>query len=392
LWSNRNKKQENIGSCKIIQKRMDEAELRQSLVSFNKDPSQEFSPETIVTYYKSLTNNTVTPDQVMVEAIRNVQCRRQLLLLSLALRYGANPNTYIQYSFLGSKYLVHTLVYSAVVSPSNCTRKLLQLLLAFGADPGMYAFEYSEGYRKDYTTNSRFLPSNIQEKVTDDILILSDRELGKLLDPDSVALSIRSFSGATLREQIQLGLIDSQRPFLMDNRFLVESVLSINYEAFYLIGSRGVLPSYLLLNRMVINTRKYYEKGLKIPLDEMKNILYYTSQLGVSLDEEQFLVLPPDVREELGLVPQSTSFQCGLVEKLDISTLLVESAERSNMIKALSLLDLQLEADLSGMRQISYHHSKITFLQIVRCLFTILSKKKVAELISKINGVLAGTS
>jgi hypothetical protein len=310
---------------------------------------------------QALKRGLITPDASLLQAISHSRDVNSLYTVALSLRYGGNPNMYVNAPKLGT---IHILAYTYYLLHEKADRLVLNtialLLLAKGARPVLPVYDRGagrirsdplvegeisqtidlDGLREDveievkpsrhavgelsvkdwlveqgYTNAFESLTqSNLRESVksqdlrtlailldqpellTPEIVISRDEitraEVKPLSDQDSLP-TIRARSGKVLETIASTTSSKSQEKILMDSKAMVQTVNLLFEKGFTILLDKGITPSYLLINRLLILIRQYHEQQHFIARQELVNMLVDAIKRGTQLDTDQLAIISP---------------------------------------------------------------------------------------------------
>lgn len=300
---------------KIIGKRGDPLTERDFNTFFRVSPT----PEVTVIFLKALEQDSVDPTIALVQAVANLTRKEQLILISICLRYGADVNTYVDIPKIGTAHLLgfSYLRLKDVLAP-GLFNMLISLLVLTGsrASHSMFNIEtrgakvrgyigpnrnlsktsaklsvkdwlLGHGYKVDIIEKAekRTLPEDVLREIGI-LLSRTDLIMSKLDDQD-LEEAIASHSDVIVESNVDS---DLKRPYVMDHKTLIESILYINSNVFVMLVERGILPSYVAMNQILMKMRDYYRNGWTVPFIELERMLMTSISHGYLLDREQLTI------------------------------------------------------------------------------------------------------
>lgn len=289
-----------------------------------------------------LTNGKLQPNILLVQAVMSVQSDSDLIAIALALRFGANPNLYINSRDLGP---IHILGYAYAKLNKTIDYPLLNnviaLLMLSGSNPSNAI--YSDGTVKStdefaaqqsvttWLNNQNYILPNItpetlensdsdQPVVTNesnenysifDIPVLQQitmsgfslekrSRLGILLnDPKlvnkqffDVNLSIFSHSNKVLeqfKDQISGDQIINDVP--SSYYYFKNSIDYLNYSSYKFLLNNGYMMGYLLTNYLISMMVKYRNQNDSVSYNQLYNMLLLSINYGSVLEKSQLDII-----------------------------------------------------------------------------------------------------
>lgn len=292
------------------------------------------------TIIEGLSNKIIKPDTFATVAIAQCETFDDILLVALALRFGANPNLYVVMDGVG---IVHIMVYTVLYNRDRIPLSMIESMLAIqrilGSSPNSNAVQSSDRVGRKYNIETN-IPYDLRvaefleqegfnnfldiNEYFDKIDIDEQITLGAMTDNVNVAFP-EGPGSAIINEIIdQNGFIISPareeplpQPTLTDtilfNSYMVEKKLtlslryyngenleirnameSIALEIFMDLIDRGYFFTYFSMNRLLLLLKETTSGG-KI-IRKISNIIYlemlkYVISKGIPLDEEQFNII-----------------------------------------------------------------------------------------------------
>ena len=286
---------------------------------------QRINPVFNVILLTALKTKVISTDNAMMQIIPKARNNNFLIPFALLLRYGANPNMYINLPTVGT---VHILGYLYVVleekADTQTFNTLLLLLKLRGSNVGMPMFDSSAGtIRRDEAgkiSNKKSVLEWLNQHYNDVILnkiatnaindVVSDETmitLAILLDEPELAPTkitqqkyrdiIMSYSDSFMKV-IRVPEIRDR----MDYLSLKYSVYFLNVSTYNAFLMRGILPSYIMINTLILYMRFYYQANNIIPMSILLDMLIFSISDGVQLDPHQYKMLeglPANIVEEI---------------------------------------------------------------------------------------------
>lgn len=307
---------------------------------------------------ESLNGKIINPDTFLTIAISEIDNYEQVILVALALRFGANPNLYVVYKNVG---IVHIMVYTVMFLRGRVENSLIEYILCvenlLGSNPASFATKVSDRRNKNYntslidsavendkTTVSQWLdsqgfesfidmsyvkslpfedqvaigamvdnpeiafPQGIESKVITEIydedgILISDEKIEDPLMPDLATLIIYNSYNVAKYTSFPMTMFAGE---CMELKICLKSA---SIEIFKELFNRGYKFTYYSLNRLLIlfkdtvnisNNEKYFVNRVKYQI--YLAILEYIISKGVEMDKEQLTLLSSFANEHLDLI------------------------------------------------------------------------------------------
>lgn len=266
------------------------------------------TPEFNLILYRALENSEIDPNVTILQAIGKAFTKDYLIPIALCLRFGANANMYVDAPDIG---IVHILGYTYILLSKidkNVLNAIVILLIMSGSLPTLAMFKDDK-----ITITASLMPSltvlewlnkngyltilnqvsnktKLQQFVSADALTtlsiyLNKPNIGRKYEARDSTAAIRSFSNKI--DEIPLSNI----MIMMDNKSLNEAVTSFNSDAFNKLMLKGLMPSYLLINKILIGLIAYKKLGDFLVEKELTEMLTDALAFGITLDDEQMNIV-----------------------------------------------------------------------------------------------------
>lgn len=269
--------------------------------------SYPVTPETILYLIRALNSKKIDPDSTLIESIASAKKKEDLIPVGLALRYGADPNVYVQVPKIGN---IHILGYTYLLHGTNnitVLNAIVIMLVQQGSNPSMPIFdECGDRVRDEFSLLEPTKGLTVLEWLTDQgfYTILPDiRDLDNI-DEDFLTL-IGTYinrpdlivSAPKMKDIIQA---HSNKVFadLKSIDYIEVLALSIQYlnlTSYKIAHDKGYLPEYYQLDNMILSMKEYKRLGDMISLGQVKTMIIYSVERGMVIDEGQYKII-----EELG--------------------------------------------------------------------------------------------
>ncbi|CAH6418155.1 Hypothetical protein HVR_LOCUS30 [uncultured virus] len=283
------------------------------------------TPEFNLVLCRALQRNAISPDVTILQAIPQARTREYLIPIALCLRFGADANMYVNDPKLGT---IHILGYTYtrlggdrfandgdIIADENVLNTIVTMLVAEGSRPTLPMYDRKAGRIKaegEIESTSLSVAEWLNDKgyntILDRINIGDSSEFQKVFDADSLAnisilldmpnlmkrpyetrdmlLAIRSFS------PISFDRIPTPDTMVgMDYKSLDDAVTYLNSSSFDKLVKRGQLPSYVLINKILVGMRVYKDRGHIIPVQELEKMLLSSIAVGTQLDQDQLAIV-----------------------------------------------------------------------------------------------------
>lgn len=250
----------------------------------------------------SLKNSKVDATTLLIESISKGRTKDDLLLIGWCLRFGANPNIYLDVDTIGTGFHIAGYAYLVGSTIDNAyMNTLFLLLLASGMDVSKPAFEEEPSGRTIGQWLSRYY--NIEELYGDDFrshITVSVRDfIYTILDqPENVLNPDPTLIAKSHARRMLSKYKKTRKQVFWDSKDLTTSIESINAMLFEFLNKKGELPGYPTMNTIILLAQNSKKKD---NIDEEKAYLSMVQsavKLGVELDRYQ-LALIDSFRPEL---------------------------------------------------------------------------------------------
>lgn len=342
-------------------------------IEINRLFQSPITPEFNVTLYRALQRNVINPDVSILQAIARAKTRDYLIPISLCLRYGADSNMYVDAPKLGTIHILGY-IYSLLgvgrfaedlsTTDENVLNTIVIMLICQGSKSSLPIFDKKAGkINPESETNSsvsvlEWLNDQGYNSILNNINIGESSELQKKVDKDSLTslsilldktnlasrdyesrdllLAIRAFS------PISFDKIPVPSSFsFMDYKSLDDCVTYINSSAYEKLLKKGQLPSYVLVNKILVGMKLYKNTGRIVAFQELEKMLLNSISVGTQLDQDQLSIISVMGQDVLKSVTQEyeVPYWRKICKSSDISGL------SSNTPEALKRLAISLNID-----------------------------------------------
>lgn len=295
-------------------------------VEINRLFQAPITPEFNLLLYRALQRNAINPDITILQIIPRARTREYLIPIALCLRFGADSNLYVNAPKLGTIHILGY-VYSVLGgdrfvedingADENVLNTIVLMLVAEGSRPSLPMYDRKAGKIRgagDVPATSLSVAEWLNDQgyttILDRVSIGDPSELQKVVDPESLTilsilldmpslmspnrnyesrdmlLAIRAFS------PISFDKIPTPDTMIgMDYKSLDDSVTYLNSAAYDKLVKRGQLPSYLLVNKILIGMRAYRNMGRILAVQELERMLLSSIAVGTQLDQDQLSII-----------------------------------------------------------------------------------------------------
>lgn len=293
------------------------------------------SPELIILIMGALEKKVVDKDLILVQAINSTRVEDDLILVGLALRYGADPNRYVD-SNLG---VIHILAYTYAKIADKADKSTLNILttmlLVSGATYTALAFDPNKKgeYTKDntqlfiqniggetvidwignqgYTTILPELTSYTESQQwanapKDQIikknpkfmakvglylnrvdLIYESSETNEIVKMDPLQI-IKGHSNLVFNEYLNKTVFQTGISSITNIGLLRSSVINYNVTSYRMILDKGVKPNYTFINDLMTRMGLIKRARFYVGYSQLDSILITNIKRGISIDTKQF--------------------------------------------------------------------------------------------------------
>lgn len=259
-------------------------------------------PVLILYLFYILKEELLDPNVLLVQAIAMALDEEYLIPIGMAIRFGADPNLYVNTSGVGA---LHILAYTYYRLPNKALiNYIVLMLLASESNASMAAMDDTGG---TYTmgrnpppgpTVLEWISMKGYQTVIPDIqaggLAKVERpfltSIGEYIDrPDLITTEVSTVSIIRYHSYRVLSKLDSRGLDLQENLNL--SLKYLNLTAFELFLEEGAVVTYLRMNDLLIRGKMYGKEKLTVPLDQIANMLKEGIKRNVEMDREQYTIL-----------------------------------------------------------------------------------------------------
>lgn len=309
---------------KILGNRLNKLTLIETAELFRENLTSEFIIR------KALQEKAIDPDFTILQIVPRLNNKDYLIPFALCLRYGANPNLYVNDSKMGN---IHILGYIYTLYPIEFRKTvifntIIMILIASSSDPNMKFFgaplasgqsttvsSQSTGGRTviqwlndnryvnilDSIQNVTALKNNTDDKSLVELsLILNNINLKPAnyqYNSKNYTLAIRSFCDNNIINSIPL----DDTMVMLDYKMLYDCLNYVNVDVFnYLLNtpkstdksvSDAIVPSYVFINEILIRMKETFNNDILLIFNELKNFIIAAVNIGIQFDQEQYIII-----------------------------------------------------------------------------------------------------
>ncbi len=227
------------------------------------------TPEFILYIITSLNRKKIDPNTVLLQAISNATKKEDMLSVALALRYGADPNLYVNTPEIGD---IHILGYTYLVLSKRelpVLNSVVIMLMEMGSSPSMGIFDAKGGIIKD------------EFSLLDPVKGRSVIDWLDALGYDTIIPQIRTDYDAVNSEFITtLGTFLDKKDMLREDPQLDEIIRSHDINITQPSSDLGVCIKYLNLN----SYEKYVNEGVLLKYEQINDIILSVSKYNKNDD------------------------------------------------------------------------------------------------------------
>ena len=260
------------------------------------------TPEFILYLITALNCKKIDPNTTLLQAIANATKRIDMLPVALALRYGADPNLYVDAPNIGD---IHILGYSYLALSDRdlpILNSTIIMLMAKGSNPSMLIFDSKGGVIRDefslvepvkgtsvidwledqgFDTIIPTIQNNNYDSVNEEFLTM----LGTFLDEIDVLKQepdIKDIIGSH-----SVNVFDKYYKCIDNDIGIKTSIEYLNLETFEKFIDRGAFLRYDQINQLILLMGEYKKMGDIISMCQIREFLFYALSRGAILDTHQ---------------------------------------------------------------------------------------------------------
>jgi len=261
------------------------------------------TPESILYLITALDRNKIDPNSSLIHAIDNANKKEDLVPVALSLRYGADPNLYVNYPNVGD---IHILGFVYLVL-KNKTLPLLNsiviMLMAMGSDPNRLIFDAKGGViRDEYSLVEPLRGQSVidwlEEQGYSTIIPQIEGQKYDMVEKGfmtTLAVLLDNPELIPKGSEPKLDEIISAHSVEVFNKLVPKSEQNgielsrkyLNIDAYEKYVDLGASLNYFDINEMILLVKKYKELGDIISMNQVGAMLLYSVSKGLVLDSYQ---------------------------------------------------------------------------------------------------------
>lgn len=275
------------------------------------------TPEFNLLIYRALQRQAINPDVTILQVIPRAVSKEYLITIAMCLRFGADSNMYVEAPRLGTIHIlgyVYSMLGNGQIVDESVLNTIVLMLLLSSSRPSMPIFDSKGGRIREpgdtqpisSLTVTEWLNEQGYNTLLNDLPAWNADELKQVVDKESmVILSILLDNPALMtREYLPQDMSLAIRSFspidkipvsddkiLMDYTSMSEAVTHLNADAYDKLLKKGLDPSYLLINKILISLRTYHTEGNISASQELQRMLISSVSLGIQLDQDQMNIV-----------------------------------------------------------------------------------------------------
>lgn len=246
-----------------------------------------------------LKNAQINATKVLINSIATTKNREDLIRVGVAIRYGGNPNTYVNVPGVAQGF--HLLGYVYLISEGQDValfNTLFLIMIAGGASLGNPAYKEDLNSKEKVQSIGEWLESEgynlienyregYQKKVPPSTLdfvntILDRPQQVKNADPELIA---KSYCQKMLSKYKQ-----TRRMAIWDSYDMVMAVKLLNAPLFQFLLSKGDFPTYPMINTILLLAKEKKTKNAE-EMSVIIEMIELMVKVGIEMDEYQLDIL-----------------------------------------------------------------------------------------------------
>jgi len=260
------------------------------------------TPESILYIIIALNKKKIDPNTTLIQGMANATKKEDLVPIALALRYGADPNLYINAPNIGD---IHILGYAYLILNKKdlpLLNSVIIMLMVMGADPNLPIFDSKGGViRDEFSLIQPIKGQSVSEWLDDqgfDTIIPQIQNQNYELVDSKFMTMIATFldKDDLLKQDPRLDEVIGSHSTVIFNKHSdkanKDSGLRIardylNIVAFEKFIDRGAYLHYSEINDLILSIKNYKDLGDIISMDQISQMLTYSISRGTILDKYQ---------------------------------------------------------------------------------------------------------
>lgn len=284
----------------------------------SKDQRADLTPEQLITEFnkgrvpaefwvgfkKVLQEQSLNPTMVLLKLFDQPVEVKHLLFIGMCLRYGANPNAYIAVENLGKNLHLLPLLYTKMMRTKS-DRMIDMVVLMFMMTSDVMSKRAEDAYagqiRSDYTPYQTVRQWFIEHKYPI-VQEYQERGLEKVVPPETL-MTVRILLDKcpmsristeyndrivkSLSEGCAQKMAPSNEKILWNDRDLLFSFRHLNLATFKALIRKGKLPTYPLMNQMILQAQLYLNDRVDYAQEVMYEMILESVRAGYRIDTDQ---------------------------------------------------------------------------------------------------------
>src|SRR3990167_1067579 len=260
-------------------------------------------------FKSALVNGTIDPNLFLVRLFDYPIVNKHILIVGMCLRYGGNPNMYVTVDALKKTVHIVSLIYFKMKKSGSLQYiDTIILLFILRSDVLEHLVEDPQGGRirkeieysftqnntmnvgeyllsQGYSIIKEYQDHGIMNVVPIKTLILANIILDNVskFDTSDYNFYIIKSLGDKISEKLPI----SQEHHLWNSQDLYDSYKFLNLSTFKLLLRRGQLPSYPMMNEMILRAKTFSINGIQFGKDVMYEMILESVKAGYKIDIDQ---------------------------------------------------------------------------------------------------------
>ena len=260
------------------------------------------TPESILYIITALNTKKIDPNTTLIQGISNSNKKEDLVPIALALRYGADPNLYVNAPNIGDIHILGYVYLTLSKKDLALLNSVIIMLIAMGSNPHLPVFDSKGGVvrdefslvepirgqsvigwlddqgfntiihqieNQDYSEVDNTFMTMIATFLDRNDLLEQDPRLDEVIGSHSTIIFYKHSQKANKDKGLELA-----RDYL-------------NLTAFEFFIDQGAIPDYGEINDLVLLIETYKKIGDLISLGQIRQMLLYSISRGILIDTYQ---------------------------------------------------------------------------------------------------------
>ncbi len=272
--------------------------------------SHQTTPESVLYVLSGLMKDKLEPNIALIQSIASATKKEDMVNVGLAIRYGADPNLYVNTPNVGD---IHILGYTYLFLKDRdqaVLNSVVIMLMASGADPNLPIFDCEGGIIKDEFSlmdplKGQSVISWLDSQGYDTIIPIIRKNYDEVNAKFMTTLATFLDRGDLIKTQPRLDEVIGSHATKIFNQYEARSdidmglVMSVNYlnlETFENYISKGADIPYSMVNKLIIKIKNYYEDGDLLSMAQTRDMLLFAISNGTPLDTYQYAMIIPEIK------------------------------------------------------------------------------------------------